>query len=93
MYENAKKWHCECAVVYFLPFNEDKFTVVASKKVGNAVKRNLSKRLIRAAFLSFKDELETGKYIIIAKSKIGELKYDDICKNLKWSFKKMGALR
>ena len=50
VYKNAKKWHCYDASVYFLAADEFRFAVVASKKIGNAVERNRSRRVIKEAF-------------------------------------------
>jgi ribonuclease P protein component len=46
---------------------------VAGKKVGNAVKRNQAKRLLRAHFLALIDHLSPGQYVLVAKAPlIGE---------------------
>ncbi|MCI6988522.1 MAG: ribonuclease P protein component [Campylobacter sp.] len=92
-YQNAKRWHCEQAVVYFLPNNDDKFAVVASKKIGKAVCRNRAKRRLRSAFVSLSGELEFGIYIIVAKKGVLESTFLQLQKNLRWSFKKVGALK
>ncbi|WP_242647965.1 ribonuclease P protein component [Campylobacter geochelonis] len=93
MYDEAKKWHCECAVVYFLASEQKKFAVVASKKIGKAVIRNRAKRLIKAAFLNIKNELKSGSFVIITKAGINEMKFGAIEKNLRWSFRKMDILK
>jgi len=93
VYNKAKKWHCDGAVVYFLAGSANKFSAVASKKIGKAVARNRAKRRIRAAFSNIKDELNSGTYIIIARAGINELSFKNIEKNLRWSFKKIEALK
>jgi len=45
---------------------------VASKKIGNAVKRNRAKRLLRALFLVYCDNLKEGSYILVAKQPLLE---------------------
>ncbi|RAZ50230.1 ribonuclease P protein component [Campylobacter hyointestinalis] len=92
VYQNAKKWHCDCAVVYFLESSSTKFAAIASKKVGKAVIRNRSKRLLRSAFYSFGNELKDGVYILIAKAGLEKLPYDRIQKSLKWSLKKVNSI-
>ncbi len=39
----------------------------ATKKVGNAVKRNRSKRRFRALFIKYSSNLQEGTYIFVAK--------------------------
>ncbi len=74
----AKKWHCDGAVVYFLADETNKFAVVASKKVGNAVARNRAKRRIRAAFLCLNNPVKYGVYVIVAKKGVNDLNFSKI---------------
>lgn len=91
VYEKAKKWHCDPAVVYYLASNDKKFSVIASKKIGNAVKRNRAKRVVRAAFLELKDRLKPGIYVIITRANINDMEFSSVVKSLKWSFKRLEA--
>lgn len=93
VYEKAKKWHTGFAVIYFLASNERKFTAIASKKVGNAVTRNRSKRVLREAFKEFKNDLKPGFYIIISKPSIVNFNFKSIKNSLRWSFGKMDAFK
>ncbi|NLY04037.1 MAG: ribonuclease P protein component [Campylobacter sp.] len=93
IYSKAKKWHCDCAVVYYLAKDENKFSVIASKKMGNAVKRNRAKRVVKAAFLDLKDELKPGSYVIITRVGINDMKFSDIKSSFKWSFKRLDAIK
>lgn len=89
VYKNAKKWHCECMVVLYLSTELYKFAVIANKKVGCAVIRNRTKRVVRSAFADISNSLKSGIYIIIAKPGLNEIPFLQIKKNLKWSFKKL----
>lgn len=89
----AKKWHCDGAVVYFLADKTNKFAVVASKKIGNAVARNRAKRRIRATFLDLNNAVKSGIYVIVAKNGVNDLNFAKFENNLKWSFKKIDALK
>lgn len=48
-----------------------RYGITTSKKIGNAVKRNHARRLIRAAFLSIAPQLPVGKdYVLVARENI-----------------------
>jgi ribonuclease P protein component len=79
--------------VFYKPSDQKKMAVVASKKVGKAVVRNLVKRRLRAAFLDVSSQLENGIYVMVAKSGLEEISFDKIQKTLRWSFKKLGCLK
>ena len=57
--------------VFFLPnsLNRKRLGIVASKKTGNAVVRNLIKRKIREVFRHIKDRIEPAMDIVIVSGK------------------------
>jgi ribonuclease P protein component len=65
----------------------------ASKKVGNAVERNLSKRKLRAGFLELQEKLEDGIFVFVAKREILEVEYKALIKSLVFALKRVGALK
>lgn len=73
-------------MLFFLP-SEAVYKVgfTATKKIGNAVKRNRAKRRLRALFLEFSTSLCSGTYIFVAKQSIHETTY----KKLKSDFEKI----
>lgn len=75
-----------------LPYNRTGF--LASKKVGNSVKRNRARRLMKEAYRTFFEELSQGyDFIIIARNTISGRKCADVEKSLKSAFKKTGVLK
>jgi len=65
----------------------------ASKKVGNAVERNLSKRRLRASFLDFQEKVEDGLFVFVAKKELLTIDHKTLQKNLHFAFKRIGALK
>jgi ribonuclease P protein component len=55
--------------------NTLRFGIIVSKKVGNAVKRNKIKRLLRTFFRLNKTIMERADYIFIAKNNIKDISY------------------
>lgn len=80
-------------IIFYSLSDEKKFAVVASKKVGKAVVRNRAKRLLRSAFFQVKNQVENGKYILVAKTSITEIPFLKLEKNLKWGLKKIRCIK
>lgn len=55
--------------------------------------RNKAKRLIKAVFIKLYEQLEKGEYIFIIKKELFELSFCELEKNIKWSLKKLGAIK
>jgi len=79
-------------VVFYKSGLEKRVGFTASKKVGNAVKRNLSKRRLRALFLELENNLLDGSYVFVAKENINRMSYESLKKGLLWSFKRLGCI-
>ena len=71
-------------MLFFLPQkNVRKVGFTATKKLGNAVKRNRAKRLMRALFVKYSKELKDGRYIFVAKNDILTLPFATLEKQFK----------
>ena len=65
-------------VLFFLPQQGiHKVGFTATKKLGNAVKRNRAKRRMRALFREHSDSLKDGTYIFVAKIGLFERSYEE----------------
>lgn len=93
VYRNAKKWYCDCAVVYFLANGENKFSVVVSKKIGKAVVRNYCKRRVRAVFNEVCSELKSGTYVIVVKFGLDKIPFKNVRDTIKWALRKMDSFK
>lgn len=79
MYKHATKvWHTSYFVLFYKRAEEYKVGFVAGKKIGNAVRRNRAKRLLRAHFIENIDLLSPGSYVLVAKPALIEGTYQEI---------------
>jgi len=70
--------------LFFLPHEGiHKIGFTATKKIGNAVKRNRAKRRLRALFCDYSSNLRDGYYIFVAKQSIIEVSYLNLQKDFK----------
>ncbi|MDF1876499.1 ribonuclease P protein component [Sulfurimonas sp. SAG-AH-194-L11] len=68
VYNKGKNQHSSSVVLFFLPQNGTrKVGFTATKKLGNAVKRNRAKRRMRALFREYSPKLKDGSYVFVAK--------------------------
>ena len=65
----------------------------ATKKIGNAVKRNRAKRLMRALFIENADTLKEGRYIFVAKAEIVSLPFKVVQSNFKKNLHRAHAIK
>ncbi len=71
-----------------------RFGVTTSKKIGNAVKRNRARRVIRAAFSELKNSVKNGyDFIFVARSRTCFVKSGEVLKDMKFHLEKLGALK
>jgi len=65
----------------------------ATKKIGNAVKRNRAKRRLRAIFLQHSQNLKDGSYIFVAKQSLVESTHEKLQNDFKQIVKKSKAFK
>ncbi len=92
VYKRGKAAHAKSSVLFYLHGKEYKNGFTASKKVGNAVFRNRAKRRLRALFLEFSPQMNTGTYIFVAKEAIKDTSHDELKADMYKALKRVGAL-
>lgn len=95
IYKQATKtWHTPYFVLFYKKSAEEyKAGFVASKKIGNAVRRNRAKRLLRAHFIENIDRIKSGSYVLVAKPMLLEKSYQEVEKAYLHALKKCFALK
>lgn len=92
VYKRGKAAHAKSSVLFYLRDKEYKKGFTASKKVGNAVFRNRAKRRLRALFLEFSSQLNSGTYVFVAKEPIRHTSYEELKADIERALKRVGGL-
>jgi len=72
-------WHTPLFVLFYKKSDDlQKIGIVASKKIGNAAKRNRAKRLLRAVFIKNIDMLKFGEFVLVAKAPLLETNFTQL---------------
>ena len=96
IYNRGKSIGGSCVVIFYrknnLPYSRQAF--LASKKVGNSVRRNRARRLMKESCRLIIPELKEGyDYIFIARNTITKLKCADVKKTIEAAVKKAGLVK
>lgn len=76
--QTGKKFYSPFFLFFTLPSDNLELGVIASRKVGNAVKRNKAKRLLKAAFSEVFQSHKNESVVIIARQQILNAEYSKI---------------
>lgn len=75
-----------------LDYNRTAF--LASRKVGNSVRRNRARRLMKESYRLSKEEYGTGRDLVfIARSAITEAGCGEVMKSMRAAFARIGVIR
>lgn len=92
--KGQKYWNREFVIyVHHNAFNSTRLGITASKKIGNSVRRNRTKRLIREVFRLSKERIRTGyDIIVVGRTPSIHLDYQRAQKALLYLFRKARIL-
>lgn len=96
IYKRGKSVGDKYVVVFYIKNHRDinRTCFLASKKVGNSVRRNRARRLMRESYRLMKDRLPIGyDIIIIARNTITGRTFFEVDKSIKRAFSKAGLLK
>lgn len=96
IYARGKSYVSPLVVVYALKNRTKNVRVgiTTSKKVGNAVQRNRSRRVIREAFRALAPRVRPGfDLVLVARGKTPYVKSTDVCRQLERQLQAAGLLR
>ena len=96
IYARGKSYVCPLVVVYALKNRTKNVRVgiTTSKKVGNAVQRNRSRRVIREAFRALAPRVRPGfDLVLVARGKTPYVKSTDVRRQLERQLQAAGLLR
>ena len=91
LYYKGKFSVCGCVVVYYIKTrrHRNRIGLTVGKNIGNAVKRNRAKRLIRESYRLSENRIKKGyDIVIVARASINGKKLDDVMRNLTHAMKK-----
>ncbi len=73
--------------------NKTRIGITTSKKTGNAVQRNRSRRIIRAAYFNLKPFVKRGFDIVfVSRQNTSKVKTGDVLNDIKYHFKRLNLL-
>ena len=96
IYRRGKQAVYNGLVVYVMPTKRGKprMGITAGGKIGNAVKRNRAKRVIRAAFSCFEQQIDKScDIILVARVRTTLIKSTDVFKMMEKAFKELGIIK
>lgn len=92
VYHRGKSAGCHDLVMLHAKGKGVKVGFSVSKKVGNAVTRNLVKRRLRECFRPYLGDVKSGLYIVVARPSAAKATFQSLQKDVRYLLKKHGAI-
>jgi ribonuclease P protein component len=96
LYSKGKSVHSRYLVLIYIRngFSFNRYAFLASKKVGNSVKRNRARRLMKESFRAYREEVKQGFDILfIARNTIDGVKCAEVWQSMKNTLTKSDLLK
>ena len=95
LYYRGKSAAGSCVVTYAQKSRNKglRYGVTTSKKIGNAVQRNRSRRVIRAAYSALEEKIKGNwDFVFVARSKTSEVKMQEVLSQMEKQLKELGVI-
>lgn len=96
LYSRGRSYSSAVLVTYVMKnrSNNVRIGITTSKKIGKAVMRNRSRRIIREAYFQLADEIKPGyDLVFVARGKTPFVKSTDILRAMRKELKEAGVLK
>ena len=93
VYHRGKSIACRDLVMLVAKGRSTQVGFSVSKKVGNAVTRNLVKRRLRECFRPYLGDVKTALYVIVARPSAAEATFQSLKRDVRYLLRKHDALR
>ena len=95
LYYRGKCVACHNVVIYAQKnrLGKTRIGLTCGKSIGKAVQRNRAKRLMRESFRILAPRIQDSfDIVLVARSRISEKKCDEVLRDVKYAFKKLGII-